>query len=390
MTPWIISNQYALDRLLESANKRVFDSGNLALQLQSANPSIPDNNGLGRLEEAIYCRVHHELNGEDELELRYPVSGVMFDRLQLRNIIVAMADKQRGNQPYRIYAITKPLSGIVTVYARHLAYDLDGVVVEPYTATTINSALAGLKTHAMTNNPFTFTTTRTTAANFNVKVPSSVRSLMGGQSGSLLDVYGGEYTFDEYTISLENSVGQDRGVSVRYGVNMLDLEQEENCADCYTGVVAYWAKEEMPVMYTPVYVASNAYGYVKILPLDLSDKWDDMPTQAELNNAAKNYIVANQIGVPKVSWTVEFIPLEDTEEYKNIASLEQVNIGDTVTVKFDKFGVDASARVSSIDWDVLKARYESVHLGAAKQNAADTIAKQNAEIAQLLNINKRK
>jgi phage-related protein len=171
---------------------------------------------------------------------------------------------------------------------------------------------------------------------------------------------------------------------------MMDLEQEENCADCYTGVVAYWAKENEPVMYTPVYAASNAYGYVKILPLDLSDKWDDMPTQAELNNAAKNYIVANQIGVPKVSWTVEFIPLEDTEEYKNIASLEQVNIGDTVAVKFEKFGIDVSARVTSIDWEVLKSRYQSVHLGAAKQNAADTIAKQNAEIAQLLNINKRK
>lgn len=386
MTPWIISNAYALDRLVESANKKVFDSNNLALQLQAVNPSIPTNNGLGRLEEATYCQVHHELNGEDELELRYPVSGGMFDRLQLRNIIVAKADKQRGNQPYRIYSITKPLSGIVTAYARHLAYDLDGVVVEPYTASTITEALAGLKSHAMTGNPFTFTTTRTTSANFTVKVPSSVRSLMGGRSGSLLDVYGGEYTFDEYTVSLENSVGQNRGVSVRYGVNMLNLEQEENCANCYTGIVAYWTKENEPVIYSPVYVASNAYGYVKVLTVDMSDKWDSVPTQAALNTAAKNYIVENQIGVPKVSWTVDFVPLEDTEEYKNIAALEQVNIGDTVNVVFEKFGINASARVREVTWDVLKNRYVSVRLGSPKTNAADTIAAQNAEISKLLHI----
>lgn len=358
---------------------KAFDAGSLT-------PTIPTDHGLGVLHDVTYCKATHELNGEDELELRYPVDGALFDKLELRTIVMASVDRVRGVQPYRIYRITKPIGGIVTVYARHLAYDLAGIVVEPFTASGIVAALAGLKTHAMVNNPFTFTTTRATASTFKVSVPSSVWSLMGGQQGSLLDVYGGEYSFDGYTVSLENHIGSNRGVSVRYGVNMTDLEQDANCADCYTGVVAYWKSTEGDnVVYSPVVSAAGTYGYVKILSVDMSSKWEEQPTAAQLSAAASAYITANQIGVPKVSWKVGFVPLDQTEEYKDIAALEQVALGDTVTVKFAKLGVDATARVNKIEWDVLLDRYLSVSLGSVKANIADTIARQTQEIANVPN-----
>ncbi len=346
--------------------------------------AIPANNGLGILAETTYCRARHELNGEDEIELRYPIDGALFDKLELRAVIMAKVDRTRGVQPYRIYRITKPINGIVTVYARHLAYDLAGIVVEPYTASTITAALSGLSSHAMTTNPFTFSTTRTTTATFKVTVPTSIWNLMGGQRGSLLDVYGGEYTFDGYTVRLENHIGADNGVSVRYGVNMTDLEQDANCADCYTGVVAYWQSAEGDnVVYSPVVSAAGTYGYVKILSVDMSSKWEEQPTAAQLSAAASAYITDNQIGIPKVSWKIGFVPLDQTEEYKNIAVLERVSLGDTVTVKFAKLGVDASARVNAIDWNVLLERYNCVELGDVRANIADTIARQTQEITKV-------
>ena len=203
---------------------------------------------------------------------------------------------------------------------------------------------------------------------------------MGGRQGSLLDVYGGEYSFNGYTVSLENSIGSNRGVSVRYGVNMTDFEQDSNCADCYTGVVAYWANDT-DVVYSPVVSALGTYGYVKILSVDMSTRWEEKPTEAQLTSAASTYITSNQIGVPKVSWRVNFVPLDTTEEYKNYAVLEQVALGDTVTVKFEKLNVDATARVNSIEWDVLLDRYVSVNLGSVKSNISDTIAGQGKQLS---------
>lgn len=383
MRPYLIPKDFDLQQLCDSSGTPLFTSENLAIYVQNASPSVPTNNGIGVLSDAISCVVTHQLNGEDELKMVYPITGQFFSAIEPRAVIVADVERTRGNQPYRIYRITKPINGKVTIYARHLAYDLQGVVVEPFTASTIQAALAGLKTHAMTLNPFTFSSTRTTASTFRVNVPTSVWDLMGGQQGSLLDVYGGEYTFDGYNITLEPRVGADNGVSVRYGVNMTDLTQDENIASCYTGVVAYWSNEEDGVVYSPVVSVAGTYGYVKILSVDMSDKWEEKPTVAQLSAAASAYIAANEIGVPKVSWTVGFVPLDTTEEYKHLAILERVSIGDTVTVKFEKLGVDASARVNKIVWDVLLDRYDSVSLGSVKNNIADTIAAQAREIASI-------
>lgn len=380
MRPILISADFDLQRLVDADGKLTFDGDNKALWVPNPSPTVPTNNGVGVLADAISCKVKTVLNGEDELEMTYPITGDLFDQLALRALIVAEV-VERGKQPYRIYRITKPLNGIITVYARHLVYDLAGIVVEPFTANGIQAALTGMKSHAMTNCPFTFVSGRTTDSRFSVTVPTAAWSLMGGTRGSLLDVYGGEYSWDGYTIRLENHIGSNNGVSVRYGVNMTDLEQDARCDSCYTGVVAYWRKDEQ-VIHSPVVAAVGTYGYVKILPVDMSDKWEDMPTKDQLVAAAEAYIVNNQIGVPTVSWRVSFVQLGQTEEYQDIAALEHVSLGDTVGVHFAKLGVDATARVNSIEWDVLLERYATVNLGSIKGNIADTIATQARELEQ--------
>lgn len=341
-------------------------------------------NGIGALSPTV-CHVTEELNGEFELYMEIPISADHYSAIGMRSLILAKPNPYSDPQPFRVYRMTKPLGGIVSVYARHIAYDLSGIVVEPYTASDIGTAINGFSSHALTQSPFTFSTVRTTAANFKVEVPTAVWSLMGGQAGSILDVYGGEYDFDKFTVYVLNRRGDDRGVSVRYGKNMVNLEQDTSCASCYTGVIAYWTPQEGEDGSTVTGNLINAQGtfdYTRIKTLDCTEKFETAPTVAQLDAAATSYINAHNIGVPDVSWKVEFAPLAKTAEYANIEDLERVYLGDTISVLFVKLGVNASARVVKTEYDVLLDRYTSVHLGRVKSSLADTIVEQGKAISE--------
>lgn len=338
------------------------------------------DNGLGVLADAMSCKVTQELNGQYELELHYPVAGIHYSEIALRSILRATVGPDGGLQPFRVYRIVPGMSGTAAVYARHIAYDLGGYVVSPFTAADAPSAVAAIKSHALpANMPFALTTDKTTVATMSVTVPASVWGLLGGQQGSLLDVYGGEYEFDGWAVRLLTRRGADRGVSVRYGKNLTDLTQDANCASCYTGVVPYWRGNDVTVTAAPVY-AEGDFGYTRLMPLDLSSSFEQQPTQAQLQAEAAAYIKRNQIGVPAVSWDVKLALLSQASGYEDVAFLEQIYLGDTVGVYFQRLGVDAKARVNRIVWDCLLDRYDSVALGSVKANIAATIAGQQKEI----------
>lgn len=338
------------------------------------------DNGLGVLADAMSCKVTQELNGQYELELRYPVGGIHYGEIALRAILRATVGPDGKMQPFRVYRIVPGMNGTAAIYARHIAYDLGGYVVSPFTAADAPSAVAAIKSHAMpTDFPFELTTNKTTVATMSVTVPTSAWGLLGGQQGSLLDVYGGEYEFDEWAVRLLTRRGADRGVSVRYGKNLTDLTQDASCANCYTGAVPYWRGSGITVTAAPVY-AEGDFGYTRLMPLDLSSSFEQQPTQAQLQAAAASYIKQNRIGVPAVSWDVKLALLAQSSGYEDVAFLEQIYLGDTVGVYFHRLGVDAKARVNKIVWDCLLERYDSVALGSVKANIAATIAGQQKEI----------
>ncbi len=340
--------------------------------------------GLGALSDAVSCTVTEERNGIFELEMQYPMSGVHFDKMQNRCIILAIPSPYRTAQPFRIYRITKPLNGICTVYAQHISYDLSGVPLNPFTAGSAPEAMADLQSNAEGDSPFTFWTDKSTTASFAVTVPSQTRSVLGGQAGSILDVYGGEYAWDGYTVRLYNQRGQDNGVRIAYGKNLTDLEQDENISSVATGIYPYWADTEgnLVVCDPKIVPAPGSYDFTRVVPVDFSQDFEAAPTPAELQARAESYVQANNIGVPEVSISVSFVQLEQTEEYKDLALLEKCDLCDTVTVQFERLGVDAKAEIVKIVTDVLLERYESVEIGSIRANIADTIANQQQEIQQ--------
>lgn len=335
-------------------------------------------NGLGALRDAIYCTVTEERNGSYELEMQYPITGQHYDSLAMRGLVKAKPNPYSEAQYFRIYKISRPINGLVTINAQHISYDLSGVPVAPFTASTAALAVKRLKANAAVDCPFTIWTDLSTASEFANAEPASLRSLLGGVDGSILDVYGGEYEWDNYTVKLHARRGADRGVTIRYGKNLTDLTQEENCANVYTGVYPYWVDDEGGVVQISgapiVNVPDGQYDFTRIMTLDVSQDYDEQPTDDQLKQAALDYIKANDVGVPKVSLAVSFAQLEQTEEYKGKALLERVCLCDTVHVSFDRLGVDATARVIKTTYNVLLDRYDSVELGSAKSTLAGTVA----------------
>lgn len=356
--------------------------------LYEENTRVFTHNGIGRLTGAISCIVTEERNGSFELQMKYPQTGDFYKELKVSRIIWAIPADGKNEQGFRIYKITKPLNGIITVYAEHISYQLSSIPCARFSANSAAAALSGLKNHAAANCPFTFWTDVTTSGAFAVEVPAGIRSKLGGSKGSILDIYGGEWEWDNYDVKLRAKRGHDYGVVLRYGKNITDLNQEENITNTITGIYPYWQSWEDEGGYVElnqkVVLSDNAnhFPYPRIAVVDCTDEFEEEPSQIELLNWAQNYIRKSGIGIPTVSISVSFVALWQTEEYKNIAPLERVGLCDTITVEYPELGVSAKAKIIKTTYNVLLERYDSIEIGDAKSSLINTLMTQQQELGE--------
>ena len=332
-------------------------------------------NGLGKLSNAISCKVIEERNGVYELELKYPNTGVHYSDIQEGNIIVAKPYDGGADQAFIIYKVSKPISGVVTVNAEHISYRLSGLVCMPYTASGITLAMSGISTNcANTITPFTFSTDKSTSGDFTLEEPKTVREVLN----SFLDVYGGgDFEFNNFAVTLHADRGTDRNVTLRYGKNITDIKNVLDMTSVYTSIVPYWTDGETIVTLTEKVVTSahaSDYPFTLCKVVDFSRDFKDAPTESDLRTAATNYVNNNQGWRLKNNITVSFINLTDTEEYKNIKPLERVQLCDTVHVVYKDLGVDFTTQVIKTDYDVLNDSYNSITLGSTQYTLAGVIS----------------
>ena len=337
--------------------------------LYDQNETQFQSNGIGPLTDTITCVVEEERNGKYELTLTYNADGPMFPELQNWRIILAMVNNKADTkqlQPFRIYYISKPINRIVTVKAEHISYQLSFIPVTPFTENNSILAMSRLRNLTVTTCPFTFWTDMNKSGTVNIEVPTSARSVLGGVKGSILDAYGGEYEWDMWNVRLWASRGHDNGVTLYYGKNITDLQQEEYINSMYTGVMPYW-KDESSVVMLPEFVVdagtASYYPFKKAQIVDFSGDFQTAPTESQLRARTQSYITQNNIGFPKISIKVAFAALWQTEEYKNIAAVESVMLCDTVRVEFEPLGVSVSSKVVKTKFNVMLERYDEITLG---------------------------
>jgi phage minor structural protein len=357
------------------------------------------HNGVGLLSEAVKATVTEERNGSYELSLQYPIMGRFYSEITEGAIIKAKANETSEPQLFRIYKSSKPINGIVTYSAEHISYDLNGIPLLGFSIKNATPQMALTKAieGAALPCPFTAYSNISTLNSTEILTPCSVRALLGGQTGSLLDVWGGEYEFDNFTVKLYLHRGKDNGVVIEYGKNLKDLKQESNIAECYTHLMPYAvytvqdesgnSEEKYVYLAEKVIPLTEAedIGHYKAFIMDFSDRFGDNEeiTEEKLRAKATAYAAAADLGTPKVNITVSFVQLWQTEEYKNIAPLERVKLCDTVTVRFSKLGVAATSKVIKTVYNSLQEKYESVTLGDAKSSFANTVNKQQEAIQEI-------
>lgn len=335
------------------------------------------SNGLGPMSETLSCVVKEELNGEFELEMTYPITGKRFKELSLRQIILAKPNPFSNEQAFRIYSISKPINCIVTINAEHISYDLSGHIIQSIEETDLQSALALLKNDAippLTNTPFYFSTDITSDKKISVTSPSSIRNILGK---AVVDIFECEYVFDNYSVMSTKNRGKNRNVTLRYGKNLIDLKQDENCKSLYTGVFPYWSTNNGDITTLPEKYVTTGDGYLfdKILPLDLSRDFPNAPTEIELRDKANDYIIKNKIGIPTISLTVSFLLLSESAEYKQYEQLSTIQLGDHISVEFPELKVNTTAKCISTTYDALEDKYTSLDLGDPETRLSSTISK---------------
>ena len=367
--------------------------------LYDKNETVFTHNGVGLLAEATKATVTEERNGSYELSLQYPITGRFYSEITEGAIIKAKANETSAPQLFRIYKSSKPINGIVTYSAEHISYDLNGIPLLGFSVKNATPQMALTKAieGAALPCPFTAYSDISTLNSTEILTPCSVRALLGGQTGSLLDVWGGEYEFDNFTVKLHLHRGKNNGVVIEYGKNLKDLKQERNIAECYTHLMPYAvytvqdesgnSEEKYVYLAEKVIPLTEAedIGHYKAFIMDFSDRFGDNEeiTEDKLRAKATAYAAAVDLGIPKVNITVSFVQLWQTEEYKNIAPLERVKLCDTVTVRFSKLGVAATSKVIKTVYDPLQEKYESVTLGDAKSSFANTVNKQQEAIKDI-------
>lgn len=335
-----------------------------------AEISLGDN-GLGKI-EIISGTDTEELNGIYEADFTCSMEEKHFDLLHVEGLVALPTEK--GEQIFRIYYISKPLNKIVTVRCRHITYDLNKTIVQPFEATGTTAAIAGIKANVLTPTPFDITTDIVNSTSvFQLTQPRAYRQVLGGYQGSFLDTFRGEYEWDNLEVKMLARRGADRGVRVAYRKNLTGCKMEIDSSATYTSVMAF-VNIDNNVVYGSVYHKVTS-AYPKVLILDATNDYaiDNIPTAAELTTYAENYANNNDIESPKLTADIQFVPLWQTEEYKDIAPLERVSLGDTIHADIAEMGMSATARVVKTVWNLNTQRYDSLILGSVKSSLASII-----------------
>lgn len=386
--------------------------------IYEANETDFFSNGLGTLPDATSALVTEERNGEFVLDVIYPQQGLRSELLTKNRIIKADAGHELKDQRFVIKKVTPAMDSdgyiYLTVHAEHVSYITADLGVTPNLTLSGNAtqALEQWQANLVGGHPDIVVDSDIISeheTNLDITKATNARQVLGGVEGSILDVWGGEYKFDNLHISLRGQRGTTANTLISYGRNLLTFEQEDDITDTYTSIYPYAnigladGNNSKLVTVDGYFVDSqyvDRYPNRKLLPVDFTSEFTDYKigskpsesdtgiytTEAEikkkLTELAKQYIENNRIGIPKVSTKITFADLSKTSEY---APLEQVNLCDIIPIRFEKLGIDTTIKVTRVVWNVLLDEYDSIELGDLRTTLGESISALESKTAGLAN-----
>lgn len=332
--------------------------------------------GIGPLSDVISCHVTEERNGEFYLEMEYPRDGHLANDLVLDRLILADPyDNATQAEPFRITQVTYDLVDNMQIYAVHISYQLTSIIIPRFSTTvsTPSAAWTAAVANVYNTNPFTFSSDITggISRTFGSEIAVPLRTLLGGMTGSFLDSFGGEFKWTRYTVNLLSARGADNGVKIAYTKNLTGLNYDIDMSSVMTAAVAYWYNNGT-YKSSDMQTIANTYAFEHTVVLDASGDFENEPLRADLNAYALSQLTQTAAD-PTLSLEVEFVPLWQTEEYKDFYGLEHVALCDTVTVLYPPLDLNIKAKVVKTVYDVLADRYSELSISTVRASIVDTI-----------------
>lgn len=343
--------------------------------LYDNNETAFTSNGLARLRDCISAVVTEERNGVYELDFEYPVTGANYNLIRIGRIVGVTHGESIDVQPFDIVSFTKPIDGIVSFHCVHISYRQSYMTVTGSNINSLSDAFA-LFPLASLSNPFTYWTdmTKTGFLACADGVPRSVRQMLGGIEGSILDTYGGEYEWDKWTVKLHSTRGTQRPFTIRYGVNMLSYDDELDTSDSYSSAIPFWTDGEDTVVGFVVFApADTIANHKECVPLDLSNKFETKPTLAQLESEARAYMKSAKPHLPTQTIRISFARLQDMAGYEDLSNLEQCELCDTIKVVFPDYGTDGYFKIVKTVWNVIQNKYDEMELGSLQTTLSEAL-----------------
>ena len=368
--------------------------------LFNKNEQSFDTYGLGEL-DVTKGTTTRERNGNYTLYAEIPVNDPMVSILKKEMKLKADAGLRTKNQTFEISRIVKDSSNIVKIYGQHISHKLEYMALRNATAFagSAYSALGIWKGALIGDLRFDVWSDIQTVGKgvFDISKMENARQALGGVEGSILDIYGGEYEFDNMTVRLHKQLGRTAPTVLEYGRNILSAESDETIESAYTSVLPFATytpdkpegdtsdsqPDPITVTIPEDYVDSkykDLYAHRRIKIVDFSSEFKsdgknkDIPTVEKLRKMATDYMDRNAIGKPKINIKIEYADLAKTLDYADRAWIEELELCDIVPVYYPQIGLtDESAKVTTVTYDFVNERNESVEFGDIGTNVRATM-----------------
>lgn len=368
--------------------------------LFNKNETAFDTYGLGEL-NVTKGTVTRERNGNYTLYAEIPVNDPATATLEKEMKLKADAGLRTKNQTFEISRIVKDSSNIAKIYGQHISHKLEYMAVVNGRAFSGSAFTALAIWHNATIGDLRFdvwSDIQTVGKGvFDISKMENARQALGGVEGSILDIYGGEYEFDNMTVRLHKQLGRTAPTVLEYGRNILSAESDETIESAYTSVLPFATytpdkpegdtsdnqPDPITVTIPENYVDSkykSLYAHRRIKVVDFSSEFSsdskkkEIPNADKLRKLASDYMERNAIGKPKINTKIEYVDLAKTLDYANRAWIEELELCDIVPVYYPQIGLtDESAKVTTITYDFVNERNESVEFGEIGTNVRATM-----------------
>lgn len=337
-------------------------------------PSETDfsNNGLGILSDCSRCEVYEVANGKYELELEYPL-GTRFDEYFENDYQIKA--KPNDQEEYHIFFIDDKdidtFMDTVTIYAQSRTNRLGRRVV---TTAQVDSKTAQEAMNIIENNMDKKSDIRLYSDNTTVSSTlfeaRNVLNCIAGEQGSLLQFWGGEIKREPFKLSLLKRRGRNNVGTIRYGKDLSGLKVKLDWTGVKTRIIPYVDAQGAEGTSNRIYGSTVDSEFINNYPDVYSEHVQFTEEQGakdlkSLNNVAKNYFKSINPGCdkPKISITIEFDKLTDSEEAKEFANIRNYGLFDTFKVYHKKYKLYFESTVSGVQYDSLSEKTTKLEAG---------------------------